>query len=92
MYRKRLMPALLFLTTLAACSTTQPTPVLPTSALKAVPCVSLGLLSYHAPTDATTASKWFSGPFHDPTNAFDTPSTVTAIRSQNAAIKAVCGP
>lgn len=81
------------MTPLASCQT-PPTPALPSqaSAVKAVPCVSLGLLSYHAPTNAADASKWFSGLFPDPTNAYDTPSTVTSVRSQNAAIKAVCGP
>lgn len=94
MSRKRIrLVSLLMTVPLLSCQTA-PTPALPSqaSAVKAIPCVSLGLLSYHAPTNAADASKWFSGSFPDPLNGYDTPSTVTSIRSQNAAIKAVCGP
>lgn len=56
---------------------------------KSVPCVSLRTISYHAPKDRNDVIAWLKGDVH--TGNFDTPDTVSQIRGQNAAIKAVCG-
>lgn len=79
---------------LAACSTTPPTvgPPNHSSAVKAIPCVEVPVIPYHAPTTASAASAWLAGTLPDPSNAFDTPGTVTAVRKANAARTAVCGP
>lgn len=87
-------PALLCAMMLTACSTTQPTPALPSpnSPIKAVPCTELPVLAYHAPDTAEGIREWLAGALPDPQNAYDTPSTVAAVRRANAARSAVCGP
>lgn len=92
---KLMLPAALCgMMMLAACSTTPPTAALtsPTSAVKAVPCVEVPMIPYHAPTTASAVSAWLAGTLPDPKNAYDTPGTAAAVRRQNAARNAVCGP
>jgi hypothetical protein len=60
------------------------------SAVKAVPCVSLRQLPYHAPDNALDLNEWLAGALADPENTYDTTATVALIRGQNAAIAAVC--
>lgn len=76
---------------LAGCTTTPTTqaPQAAGSIVQAVPCPSLKIIHYHAPTDAGAAA-WAAGTLPDPQNQYDTPETVTSTRQQNAAIHAVC--
>ncbi len=62
----------------------------PSAAIKAVPCVNLPVMAYHAPTDAQSLQKWLSGALPDPQNVYDTPSSVASIRRTNAAINSIC--
>ena len=99
-FRRLRTPALLFLTMLAqSCATLKipapppaPAPVIVSSPVKAVPCVELPVIRFHAPTNLPDTKAWLAGALPDPTNAYDTPGTVDAIRKLNAARGAVCGP
>jgi hypothetical protein len=62
-----------------------------TKPVRAVPCLSLGQIKYHAPKTLTEVEDWSAGKLPDTTNHFDTPDTVQTIRSQNASIAAICG-
>lgn len=78
---------------LSACSTTTPTrgPQSPNSPVKAIPCVEVPVIPYHAPKTATDLGALLAGTLPDPKNAYDTPSTIAAIRRANAARGAICG-
>lgn len=67
------------------------TPPEATKPVRAVPCLSLGQIKYHAPKTLTEVEDWSDGKLPDQTNHFDTPDTVQAVRDQNAAISAICG-
>lgn len=94
MSKKRLMLALPFLMMLLTSCQTAPTPVLSSqaSAVKAVPCVELPVIRFHAPATLSDVEAWSAGTLPDPGNGLDTPSTVSAIRKANAAVAAICGP
>lgn len=92
---QKLLGALLLMTLLISCTTapTQAPPLpSPNAAIKAIPCVEVPVIKFHAPTDAAEVGNWLSGALPDPENSLDTPSTVAAIRRANAARAAVCGP
>ena len=94
-FKKPMLPALLCAAMiLAACSTTRQIEALPSpsSPVKAVPCVEVPAIPYHAPQNATELTALLDGTLPDPKNVYDTPSTITAIRRANAAINAVCQP
>lgn len=96
MSKKLMMPAILSLTMLAACQTTpstgdSPAPQTADAPVQAVPCPSDPPISYHAPKVKADAEKWQAGQLSDPTNHYDTPDTVSAVRKHNAAVVAVCG-
>ena len=79
---------------LVACSTTPPTAALqsPNSPVRAVPCVEVPVIPYHAPQNATELGALLAGTLPDPKNVYDTPPTIAAVRKANAARNAVCGP
>lgn len=83
--------ALPFLLMVLGCSTTPTMPDLQ-SAVKAVPCVELPIIAYHAPTSQPDANNWIAGRLVDTDNSLDTPDTVLQVRKFNAARRAVCGP
>lgn len=66
------------------------TPQTAASPVQAVPCPSDPAFGYHAPKDEAIAAQWLKGALPDPTNHYDTPDTVAAIRRHNAAVQAVC--
>jgi hypothetical protein len=95
--RRLRMPALLCLTMLAqSCGTLKiaapPTAPIISSPVRAIPCIETPAIAFHAPLDSADAKKWLAGTLPDPKNAYDTPSTVQAIRQANAARLAVCAP
>lgn len=85
--------ALLLLTPMLSCGTS-PTPVPQAQAgpAKAVPCVELPSIAYHAPKTKPEVDQWLGGDLADISNSLDTPDTVQAVRQFNAARDAVCGP
>ncbi len=88
------LPGLLLLMTLTACSTTQPMPAPQrvASPAKAIPCVEAPIIRFHAPANAAEVGAWLAGKLPDPSNVYDTPETVAAVRRANAARAAVCSP
>ena len=89
---KPMLPALLLaILPLISCATQQ-TPAQPgPSPIRAVPCVELPVIAFHAPIGEADLVAFLAGRLPDPGNVYDTPETVDAIRHFNAARNAVCG-
>lgn len=77
-YRLRMLPALLSLTMLPACTTTQTT----AAVVREIPCDAVPVITFSAP---------FMTGVDDSANVYDTPDTIAQVRRNNAAWRAVCG-